>query len=403
MTMSDPVVGIVAEYNPLHLGHLHHLRAAREKTGARAAVVVMSPCFVQRGRAALLDKRTRARSAILAGADLVVELPTVFATHNAGVFANAAVDILASAGVVSHICFGVESPDWHTDRILNILIDEPEAFKRRLKELLAEGCSFVESRSLALDELVPGSADKLRKPNNNLALAYMLRLKEKNYPIKPLPIERIGAMYHDTEPTEYASSTAVRGLIFAGKGEKALSLIPDFSAELLSRALKNGRAVTDETKMWNILRAALLRLSAEELSKLSEIGEGIENRLKREALESRSFDEWSSRCSSKRYPRGRIQRQGLHIMLGLGHWTNRAFQRNGPAYLRVLAMNGKGRELLREMKTKAKLPVITVCGDAKSHYAAEMMRFETLAAELWEQLVPNGEFGEEHKRKIIIM
>jgi predicted nucleotidyltransferase len=402
--MHTAAVGIVAEYNPLHLGHLHHIKEAQRLASAEAAVIVLSPDFVQRGEPALLDKRTRARAALAAGADLVLELPTVYAAHNAGVFANAAVDILAATGAVSHISFGVETPDWKMDRILNILIDEPKAFKLRLKEMLDKGYSYVESRSAALEAFEPGSAEKIRGSNNNLALAYMLRLKRRNYKMTAVPVERIGANYHDTEAEEgeTASSTAVRTLLAQGKDKEAMKHLPAFSAELLKEALKNGRAVINNEGLWKVLRPMLLRLRAEEISSVAEVREGIEHRLKREALASRTYEDWTERCSSKRYPKGRIQRHAIHVLLGLGHWTNRSFQRNGPAYIRVLAMNAKGRGLLRTMKESATLPVITRCGEARGKYAAEMMRFENLASEIWEELAPNGIRGEEHTRKIII-
>ena len=149
--MLYPVAGIVAEYNPLHKGHLYHIKKARELCSAEAVAVVLSSDFVQRGEPALLDKWTRAEAALRCGVDLVIELPVIFSSHNAGVFANAAVDILAATGVVTHLSFGAENPDCLVDSIVDILLKEPEPFKPLLKKHLACGLSYVEARARATE------------------------------------------------------------------------------------------------------------------------------------------------------------------------------------------------------------------------------------------------------------
>lgn len=400
--MHTPAVGIVAEYNPLHRGHSHHIEQARLLSGADSVVAVMSPDFVQRGQPALLDKWTRTEMALSAGVDLVLELPVVFASHNAGVFANAAVDILAATGILTHISYGAETPCWQFDRILDILIEEPEPFKFCLKDHLKKGFSFVEARSIALEELIPGSAQELKKSNNSLALSYMLRIRQKKYDLIPVPVQRIGADYNDTTLSEFSSASGIRKRLEEGDIKRVLTLMPPSSADLLRTAVVRGRACIDFDPFWKNLRAMLLRAAPEEIAGFAEMGEGIENRLRREALESETFDEWASKCASKRYPKGRIQRQAIHFLLGLEHWTNRAFQRVGPAYIRVLGMNEKGRILLHRMRGKTSLPVITRCGAAESEYARKMMSLETLSAELWESFVSKPEYGREHTRKVII-
>ncbi|MCW1713410.1 MULTISPECIES: tRNA(Met) cytidine acetate ligase [Synergistaceae] len=402
--MHTPITGIVAEYNPLHHGHRHHMDQARTLSGAEGIIVVLSSNFVQRGEPALISKWERTKAALGCGADLVLELPLVFSAHNAGVFANAAVDILAMTGIVTHISFGLESPDWQMDKILDILIEEPEPFKFCLKEELDKGFSFVESRAAALDRMIPGTAEKLKGSNNSLALSYMLRIKKQNWEIDAVPVKRLGAGYHENELAEFSSATAVRKAISKGKVSEALSQLPDFSAGILNEAIGKGRTCTDEGKLWNILRSKLVSMSPEEISNYAEIGEGIEYLLREKAIVSSSFTEWGKACTSRRYPLGRIQRHGIHILIGLEHWTNRAFQRIGPPYIRVLGMNEKGRKMLRRMRKTASLPVITRCGAASSisDAASKVMNYELIGSEIWEQLVTEGEFGREHSRKIII-
>lgn len=377
---------------------------ARTLSGAEGIIVVLSSNFVQRGEPALISKWERTKAALGCGADLVLELPLVFSAHNAGVFANAAVDILAMTGIVTHISFGLESPDWQMDKILDILIEEPEPFKFCLKEELDKGFSFVESRAAALDRMIPGTAEKLKGSNNSLALSYMLRIKKQNWEIDAVPVKRLGAGYHENELAEFSSATAVRKAISKGKVSEALSQLPDFSAGILNEAIGKGRTCTDEGKLWNILRSKLVSMSPEEISNYAEIGEGIEYLLREKAIVSSSFTGWGKACTSRRYPLGRIQRHGIHILIGLEHWTNRAFQRIGPPYIRVLGMNGKGRKMLRRMSKTASLPVITRCGAASSisDAASKVMNYELIGSEIWEQLVTEGEFGREHSRKIII-
>ena len=402
--MLYPVVGIVAEYNPFHKGHLLHIRRARELCGAQAAVAVLSSNFVQRGEPALADKWMRAQIALAYGADLVLELPVIFSAHNAGVFANGAVDILAASRSVSHLSFGAETPHCLTDSIIDMILEEPKPFKLSLKKHLDEGFSFVEARSRVADELIPGSGSVLAGSNNTLALAYMARVKKKNYKLTPLPVKRAGAEYNSDELEEISSATAIRRALREGRDGEAFDAVPEESARLLKSALGDGRLCIDHGNWWKLLRAVLLRASPEELRGFAEISEGIEYRMREAALSARSFDEWTDACTSKRYPAGRIRRAAVHAALGFGHWFNRAAQRLGPPYIRPLAMNETGRALLHEMKKNAALPIVTTYGQAAriSPYAAECARFELLACEMWEELVPCGHFGEEHKRRIII-
>ena len=402
--MLYPVVGIVAEYNPFHKGHLLHIRRARELCGAQAAVAVLSSDFVQRGEPALADKWTRAEAALACGADLVLELPVLFSAHNAGVFANGAVDILAASRAVSHLSFGAETPDCLTDSIIDMILEEPEAFKQSLKKHLAEGFSYVEARARAADEIIPGSGHVLAGSNNTLALAYMARVKKKNYALAPLPVKRAGAAYNSDELEEISSATAIRRALREGRDGEAFDAVPEESARVLKSALDDGRLCIDHGIWWKLLRAVLLRASPDEIRGFAEISEGIEYRMREAALSARSFDEWTDACTSRRYPAGRIRRAAVHAALGFGHWFNRAAQRLGPPYIRPLAMNETGRALLHEMKKNAALPIVTTYGQASrlSPYAAECARFELLACEMWEELVPEGRLGEEHKRRLIM-
>lgn len=402
--MHIPVVGIVAEYNPLHRGHEHHIKEAAALSKAEAVVAILSSDIVQRGEPSIVNKWKRAEMALRSGVDLVLELPCVFSSHNAGVFASAAVEILAATKKVTHLAYGVENNDRLSDRIVDIVIEEPKPFKFLLKEHLSKGHSFVEARSLAIDALLPGAAEILRGSNNNLAMAYLTAIKKKKYNITPVPVQRIGSAYNDDELGLFSSATAIRKAVALGDINEAAAEMPKSTAEILTREIESGRAYIESSKLWIMLRTILLRSSPEDIAQIAEIGEGIEYKLRDAAYMASSFEEWSSLCTSKRYPMGRIRRHAMHILLSFGHWTNRAVQRLGPAYIRVLAMNGKGRSLLHEMRDTSALPIITRCGDAAriSRIAGKIMDYDILASEIREECVPNGEFGLEHARHIII-
>ena len=392
----ERVAGIVAEYNPFHKGHLYHIRKTRSRAQIDAIIVVISSNFVQRGLPALIDKGVRTQMALAGGADLVLELPVAFSSHNAGLFANAAVDILAATGVANELSFGMESPDCDMNAMADVLNEEPYAFKRALQNFLAEGYSFVQARSMALDEIVPGSLDFLKRSNNNLALAYAGRIRQKKYALEPRPIERVGAGYHDREidEKEIASATAIRDLFASDDEAKkniALSLMPEEAAELLREADENGRVANNEDRLWRALKLMLLRTDAKNLANVAEMREGLENRMLRLAYEAESFDEFIDACTSRRYPRGRIQRHCMHLLIGLTHETSRSFQESGPAYIRVLGANETGRELLAAMRKRATLPVISKASVPKAlgTYAQAMMQLEHRATEIWETLTEN--------------
>lgn len=396
------VVGIVAEYNPFHNGHAHHLRQAVEVSGARAVVVVLSSNFVQRGEPSFQDKWSRAEGALVGGADLVLELPVPFSCHNAGVFARGAVEILVSTGLVTHLSFGMEGEIPRLESILDILLHEPLPFKEKLKSSLDRGMSFVEARSMAVDALVPGARASLSTPNNNLALAYQLELARRGMPIMPLPVKRVGSGFHSTQGGFFASATAIRLQLRKGRVEEAKEAIPAENFRLLLRDLAAGRCLLDEDRVMAAYRVLLARSSLEELSRVAEMGEGLESRLKNAARQSKNLEDFISSCISRRYPRGRICRHLVHALIGLDHWTNRAYQRLGPPCIRVLGANGNGRNLLKEMRGTAKLPVLGRCDESSRGRVASIMEMERRATEIWETFVP-GTRPDAEKRAVPVL
>ena len=193
------VVGIVAEYNPFHNGHMYQMRKVKEETGADYVVVAMSGNFLQRGVPALCDKFIRTEMALQCGADLVIEIPTLWATASAEYYAHAGVSLLAATGIVTHLAFGAETDD--LDALLEIssvLKEEPDVYRAVLSNSIRTGNSFPVARKNALTTTLPHFKkeeldDILDNPNNILALEYLKAIPDS---IQPILIKREGAGYH---------------------------------------------------------------------------------------------------------------------------------------------------------------------------------------------------------------
>lgn len=392
------IVGIIAEYNPFHNGHLYHMKRAVETTGAEAVLVVLSSSFVQRGEPAFIDKWSRTEMALTGGANLVIELPVAFSCHNAGVFGSSAVDLLAMTGIVTHLSFGMEEPDAPLARIADALINEPPRFKITLKACLDDGYSFAEARAMAAESVIPGAGKILSSPNNTLAHEYALRIIERGYAISPAPVQRIGEGYHGMEKHFFASATWIRSTLRNGKHSPCeTGAIPVPAVAVLDREIRSGRCLTSMDAFWRILGTVLVREKRSNLAGYAEMREGIENLLADKARESLSFDSFVDACTSRRYPRSRIQRHAVHVLLGFEHLANRRAQSEGPPYIRVLGWDSKGKELLRRMRSEARAPVIFRPKGFPGSYQREIADLEYRASRIWENLIPSPDPSREFR------
>lgn len=393
------IIGIVAEYNPLHNGHLHHIEKSREIIGADAVVAVLSSYFTQRGEPALISKWDRTEMAIRAGVNLVLELPVFFSCHNAGVFASGAVDILAATGLVNNLSFGMEHPDFNVAPILDILVHEPQHFKDNLKKSLNSGSSYVKARATALSQINEDYGEFISAPNNSLGLAYMERIHKKKYNIECIPIQRRGSFYHEKNiDSPLASAAAIRTTLRAGNIEKAKRALPLSSMEILDRCFHAGRIVLSDDVLWRTTRFLILRTLPDEIAQSSEMTEGMENRLLRFVSDSSSWEGFVAKCVTGRYPRGRIQRQLIHFLLGINHGENRAIQKEGPAYIRVLGADECGIAMLRSMRKTATLPVFSKTPHCTGKTGKKIASLELTATALWENLTVAIHAGSERKR-----
>jgi len=374
------VVGIIAEYNPLHQGHLYHFRQALEETGADFVVCVLSSNFVQRGEPAIFDKWARTRMALAIGAHLVLELPSAFSCASAEYFASAAVRILDSLNCVDFLCFGSEEGKIENLKsAAEFLAYENEEFKSRLKNFLDEGLSFAVARQKALSgcKSVPESVvSVLSKPNNILSVEYIKAIKRMESKIEPVTIKRIGQGYNSLErAASYSSATAVRyhlGLIKSRIGCDSpdpaileedgflVSNLPESSLRIISEEITLGRGPVFPEAFETTLLYLLRKTPVSELKKLPYMEEGLENRLKDAAISSVSLPEVISRVVTNRYPASRIRRILCSLLTGLqGEFLDKLKQNGYAQYIRILGFSEKGRNLLNKIKKNTKLPVIT--------------------------------------------
>ena len=326
------ICAIICEYNPFHNGHLYQLNAAKELSGADAVLCVMSGNFVQRGEAAIADKYTRARHAILAGADAIIELPVAFATANAELFAKGAIHILSSIPSITHLCFGAENADSATfKKAAELLNNEPQNVSKTIKRLIKEGVSYAKARAQAFAEYIP--QEFLSSPNNILGVEYTKALLSANTSIEILPIARKGGDYKDNVLLEnYSSATAIRTAIQSGKN--ITGQLPSF--------VENDLALRDQKVLETMEKYAILTKSAQAIAKVCDCTEGLENALKRAATEPATLVE-SLTCA--RYTSSRIRRIALQNALQIDEILIRESLKV-PLYLRILAIKKERKDVL---------------------------------------------------------
>ncbi len=349
------VTGIVAEYNPFHLGHQYHLRQTRAAREADGVIAVLSGCFTQRGEPALFDKWTRAETALRGGVDLVLELPVAFAVRSAGHFARGAVRTLEACGVVTHLSCGVETAEPQAlEHAARLLAEEPPAFRAALRRALDAGGSYPAALAYALE--TQGAAALLDAPNDLLALHYLQSLYRDGSSIVPVLVARRGSHGAADTPAAadgYASAAAVRRMLLAGDSAWQRH-VPASTAEILLRQLRAGIRPLCIEDFAQILLALLRRATPERLAQIIEIREGLEHRILAAAQDASTIGALCAAAKSKRYTYTRIQRALLHLLLNF----TAEYDRDAPAYLRVLGFNETGARILKAMRKKAQLPVL---------------------------------------------
>lgn len=369
-------IGIIAEYNPFHSGHRYHLEHLRKEYGTDCGIIcVMSGNWVQRGDAALNDKWTRAQLALTGGADLILELPTVWAVSSAESFARGGVSLLNATGVVDTLSFGSEAGHLAPLQAVAEVTDSP-AWQAILQENLQKGMSFPTARQNAATALLASEADCLHDANNSLGVEYLRALHHTSSHMMPHTVRRLGAGHDSHKPDTHVSASYLREQILS---EHPASLIP-YLTKPAEALLRHDPAALSFCTQGVLARLRLL--TEADFSKLPDCTEGLGHRLEKAVREATSLPALYAMVKSKRYAHARIRRLVLWAFLGLSAES----RSTTPPYLRVLGFSVRGQALLRQMKETATLPILTKPAHAKglSKEAAALFETETQCTLLYD-------------------
>jgi predicted nucleotidyltransferase len=396
------VLGVVAEYNPFHNGHLHLIKETKHIDSSAAVLCVMSGNFLQRGEPAICNKWARAEMALKSGADLVIELPFCFSVRSAYYFARGALELLQQTAVVTHLAFGAEYNNMQVlSSIADLLANEPIAYSRLVKENLATGNSFPVARSLALQQYMGNRSAELQNilpgSNNILAIEYLRVIKEEGLPFTPVLIQRKGSSYHNTELSPYASATAIRRSLLATHGLNELNeSLPQDSLNILQREMSDGRCPVSLDALEKTVLFKLRTMSLQDLSDIYEISEGLESRFKEAAIYSGTIEQLLKTVKSKRYSLTRIKRTLMYILFTLTTEQVKRFDQHGPLYLHILGFSSKGQKILQEMKINSQIPIFSRGKDMKKArddgpgtVLREMIDLDVLSTDIYTLLYPN--------------
>lgn len=339
--------GIVVEYNPLHSGHIYHLKKSRELTKSDIIIGVMSPNFVQRGEPSIVSKKKRVEAALKAGVNIVVELPTLYAVENANIFAKYALQILNELKV-SSICFGSETGDTKEflDKYSKSSLLTPH-LDFLVSDLMNEGYAYPKAMAMALKQM---DEIRLETPNDILGLAYYNEIKKNNYPIEIQTIKRENNYNDDSLDYSSVSAKAIREAL---KNKKNIEEFTPMSECLLEDNL----FYLDE--YFDLLKYKILTMSVDELNCIHLVEEGIENLFKKKIVEAHNMNEFINMCVSKRYTFARIKRTIVHIILNTKKEFAKDCLNSDIKYVRLLGIDKKGSEYIKEKRKEIEIPVLS--------------------------------------------
>ena len=344
------VIGIVCEFNPFHNGHKYLIDSV--KKDGDIVVCVMSGNFVQRGEPAIFPKEVRVKTALLNGADIVLELPFVYATASAELFASSAVEILNSFGC-DKIAFGTE--DATIEQLENAVeIMFSKDFDSNIKKYLEEGVSYPKARQMAFEEYKYNC--DIVSPNNILAIEYIRAIKKNNYKITPLIVNRKGADYNDNFAVEeFASATYVRNCI--NKNIDFKKYVPSNAYKLYKTTLEDGNYINAEK--FDLIVLSILRSKGEIEPNMANIAEGLENRISTAIKNSLSLAELYDNVKTKRFTHSRIRRTVLSTVMNL---ESNKLKISVP-YCRLLGFNTNMVKNIGDFAKKCSLPFVVNYSD----------------------------------------
>lgn len=378
--------GIIAEYNPFHNGHKYQIEKSIELGELTHTVAVMSSNYVQRGETALFSKWARAEMAVKNGIDLVIELPTMWSTSYAQRFAQGGVSLLNALGCVDMISFGSECGN--VDELIECKnAIKSEVVEERLKENLEMGLNYATARAEAIKTVYGNKFfGILEQPNNTLAIEYLNALDRLESKMIPMTIKRIGAS-HDSpmRANGIASASILCQMVLNGNNEWE-NYVPESVADIIHREEKNFSAPCPNSRLEFSILCCMRQLRAEDIALSPDVSEGIEYRIHDAALKASSLDELYQIAKTKRYSHARIRRIVLHAFMGFVADD----YKSDPPYIKVLAMNDKGKEILKVAKETAKLPIVTRASDFDDldEYSRHVFALEDMCTDVYSLASP---------------
>ncbi len=394
------IASIVAEYNPFHLGHQWQIRQTRAQLGQSCPIIaIISGHWMQGATSAITDKWTRAQLALMGGADLVLELPLPYALSSAETFARGAVEILAATGLPQTLSFGSELGEIQPLKEVAQALDHPQ-YSELLQTHLTQGVSFPTARERAIQELLGTTTTPLSSPNNNLGIEYLRAIHAMAPHFSAITVKRRGAGHQSHGVVDgFASATQIRQHLSQDNWQEASPLMPPESIPLLKEVQHSDFSLCHRAILY-----ALRTMTVEQWSALPDSGEkeGLPMRLYQSTRQATSVDEFLTLAKTKRYTHARLRRMMLWAFLGV----TADHPKMPPAYIRVLGTNTTGRTILREMKERATLPILTnpKAVRAMSPEAQALFQLESQATDLYALTLPQPwPCGEEWKRSPVIL
>ncbi len=403
------IVGLITEYNPFHAGHLYHMQQARELTGADYCVVLMSGSFVQRGEPAIFDKYRRTKAALLAGADLVLEMPVAFSTASAHEFAAYGVALLSAIGVDA-VVFGSECGQIEfLKQAASALNHESAEFQERLRKGLKAGLTYPQARAKAL-EMEDTRASVLSSPNNILGIEYLRAAEDLHSPMEFYTISRKGSGYHEDTLADanFPSASAIRGIIrnSLSKDKDLLDILASHLPAVTHPAY-TGAVPVFVDDFSELLNAAVLQMQA--TFSIADLSPELAARLAKPPYFPLSFEERIQALKTRQLTYTRVSRALLHLVLGMREEDICRWKDEGYAlYARILGFRRQSSPLLSCLHKKSSIPLITKMADAAQNLspsALALLEQEVYASHLYQtvRMKRSGVFQNEYTEGLVFV
>lgn len=379
------IAAVIAEYNPFHTGHRHHIERTREITGADCVVAIMGGNFTQRGESAILEKQYRAQAALNSGVDIVVELPGLFTVRNAQVFADAGVAIAHGMGA-DVLSFGCETDDM--DYLYRILEAE-KACDAELRAALAEGKSYARARGEAVAQRLGLTPEELNRPNLTLALEYIRALQKRDSAVQPMAVQRVGEYHSGDMDVVFPSASAIRAA--ARDGQDVYGFLPGLPA--------GAQFMRSMEELDAVYMYAIRNMQPETMANVCDANEGIEYRVCKLSTQCTGRMQLLDALKCKRYTMAHLSRLLTQAVCGVTRQLAQAHPE--PEYIRVLGMRKSAGAALKEISRRASLPIVSDGAQLRGNAVFEC---ECRMTDLFMLLAPEADMrvaGVEYTRRFI--